>query len=326
MLVVVSEFMAQEGLELLRSSAEVRYQPEIYARPPQLRAACADAHGLVVRNCTRVDTALLASAPHLRVVGRLGSGLDNLDGDQLRAAGIEVVSAAGTNAVATAEFTLTAALLLARRWRPEWLGSGADWSRRASGEGIELCGRTIGLVGLGRVGLAVARRARALGLAVLAAAPGHSPEDVAVRDAGAELVGLPELLRRSDVISLHASLGPGTHHLIGRRELALARPGAVLINTARGGLLDEVALAVALREGWLAGAALDVRDPEPPPQPDPLDGLPGLIRTPHIAGLSREAQLQTALQVATGVLRVLRTAVRPATPATGGAEVLPGAR
>ena len=311
---------------MLRATAEVRYQPEIYARPAQLRAACAEADGLVVRNCTRVNAALLAAAPRLRVVGRLGSGLDNLDGDQLRIAGIEVVSAAGTNAVATAEFTLTAALLLSRRWRPEWLGPGADWSGRTAGEGVELCGRTIGLVGLGRVGLSVARRARALGLDVLAAAPGRSPQDVEVRDVGAELVGLPELLRRSDIISLHASLGPGTHRLIGRRELALARPGAVLINTARGGLLDEAALAVALREGWLAGAALDVRDPEPPSQPDPLDGLPGLIRTPHVAGLSREAQLQTALQVAAGVLRVLRMPAGPATPAAGEAGVLPGTR
>ena len=306
MRVVVCEFMAPEGLQLLARSAEVHYDPGLGDRRTDLCAACHEANGLIVRNRTRVDAALVASAPRLRVVGRLGSGLDNLDRQHLHAAGIEIVAAAGTNAVATAEFTLASALVLARRWRPEWLGGqGPDWAVRPVAAGSELCGKTIGLVGLGHVGQAVARRARALGLAVVAAAPGRRPEDADIRDCGAELVPLPDLMRRADVISLHASLAPGTRGLIGRHELALVRPGAVLINTARGGLLDKAALAVALREGWLAGAALDVRDPEPPGQPDPLDGLPGLIRTPHIAGLTAEAQRSTALQVAGGVLRVL---------------------
>lgn len=310
MRVVVAEFMAPEGLDVLTAAGTVCYEPSLCERPQELRAACTNAHGLVVRNRTRVGPELIAGAPNLRVVGRLGTGLDNLDLDCLRVAGVELVHAAGINAPATAEFTLTLALALARGLQPEWLGNqGPSWSDRPAHAGFEICGRTLGLVGLGRVGQAVARRARALGLHILAAHPGRRTDDPAVRECGAELLPLPELMRRSDIISLHASLSPRTFRLIGRRELALVRPGALLINTARGGLLDESALATALREGWLGGAALDVRDPEPPLAPDPLDGLPGLIRTPHVAGLTQEAQRNTSLQVASDVVRILTGAV-----------------
>jgi len=315
--VTVTEFMAAEGLAVLAASCQVVYDPGLGDRPADLRAALAETDGLIVRNRTRVNGELLAAAPRLRVVGRLGAGLDNLDIECLRGAHVGVVHAPGTNALATAEFTLAMALALARGLRPEWLApTGAAWADRPRQGGFELCGRTLGLVGLGRVGQAVARRARALGLTILATQPGRHRDDPVLRDCGAALLPLPDLLRRADVISLHASLTPGTHHLIGRRELALVRPGALLINTARGGLLDEAALATALREGWLAGAALDVRDPEPPPVPDPLDGLPGLIRTPHVAGLTEEAQRLTAVQVATAVVAVLTgaPAARPTDP------------
>lgn len=319
MRIVVSEFMAPEGLELLRAAEPVLYAPELGERPADLRQALLSCVALIVRNRTRVDAELLAAAPGLRVIGRLGSGLDNLDCAALRAAGIPWVHAPGGNALATAEFTLALILALARDLPRALLpGRVADWSLRARWEGREVSGRCLGLVGLGRVGQALARRARALGLTVLASHPGRGPDDPGVRECGVELVTLPELLRRVDILSLHASLTPATHHLIGRRELALLRPGALLVNTARGGLLDEAALAVALREGWLAGAALDVRDPEPPPVPDPLQGLPGLICTPHIAGLTREAQNATAVEVATGVLHALGVrprGPRPAAPA-----------
>ena len=306
MRVVVVEFMSQEGLATLSQGAEVEYDPTLCERPGALYAAVADAHALVVRNRTRVDAHLLAAAPRLKVIGRLGAGLDNLDLPTLRKAGVEAVYAPGVNAVATAEFTLALAFALARRLRPEWLGGrGADWAERPSCIGIELCGRTMALVGLGRVGQAVARKARALGMRVVAAQPSRSPDDPVVRDLGVELVTMPELLRGGDLISLHCPLTAETRGLIGRRELALVRPGAMLINTARGALIDETALALALREGWLAGAALDVRHPEPPADPDPLDGVPGLIRTPHIAGLTQEAQRLTGTQVARDVLRVL---------------------
>ena len=307
MRVVIAEFMAAEGLELLARGAQTRYDPGLGDDPPALAAALAGADGLIVRNRARVDARLLHAAPRLRAVGRLGSGLDNLDLPRLAAAGIEVVSAPGVNAGATAEFALCLALALARRLEPAWLGPrGPDFSGRAAYAGLELGGRTLGVVGLGRVGQALARKARALGMTALAAQPRREAADGTAREVGAELVPLPELLRRSDVLSLHTPLTAETRGLVGRRELALLRPTAVLINTARGGLIDEAALALALRERWLAGAALDVRDPEPPAQPDPLDGVPNLIRTPHVAGLTQEAQREASLVVAAGLLRVLR--------------------
>lgn len=306
MRVVVVEFMSPEGLAMLAQGAELEYDPSLCGAPARLRAAIARADGLIVRNGTRVDRDLLRAAPRLRVVGRLGAGLDNLDLLSLREMNIEAVYAPGVNAVATAEFTLTLALALARGFRPEWLdGRGPTWVERPSCAGIELAGRTLGLLGLGRVGQTVARKARALGMHILATQPGRAPDDPVVREVGARLVPLPELLRGADVISLHCPLTPETRGVIGRRELALVRPGALLINTARGGLVDETALAAALREGWLAGAALDVRASEPPKDPDPLAGVPGLIRTPHIAGLTQEAQRLTGTLVAREVLRVL---------------------
>ena len=319
MRVVVVEFMSPEGLSALAQQVEVAYDPTLWEHPERMPAAVADADALVVRNRTRVDARLLGSAPRLKAVGRLGAGLDNLDLAALREAGVEAVYAPGVNAVATAEFTLSLALALARGLRPEWLGGrGPDWSQRAASAGIELCGRTMGLVGLGRVGQAVAHRARALGMRIATTQHGRTPDDPVVRELGATLAPLPDLLRAADVVTLHCPLTPDTRGLIGRRELALVRPGTLLINTARGALVDEAALALALREGWLAGAALDVRDPEPPPDPDPLDGVPHLIRTPHIAGLTQEAQRLTGTMVARDILRALaRATTRPLAP---GAE------
>ncbi len=306
MRVVVVEFMSSEGLAVLAQGADLEYDPTLCERPAALRQALKAADGLVVRNRTQVDRGLLAAAPRLRVVGRLGAGLDNLDLPTLSQSGVEAVYAPGFNATATAEFTLTLAFALARRLRPEWLGGrGPDWQGREGAAGVELCGRAFGVIGLGSVGQTVARKARALGMAVVASQPNRTADDPLVRDLGVELRPLHDLLRQADVISLHCPLTPRTRGLIGRSELALVRPGSMLVNTARGGLVDEAALAQALREGWLAGAALDVRDPEPPLQPDPLDGVPGLIRTPHVAGLTQEAQRLTGLHVAHAVLRVL---------------------
>jgi (S)-sulfolactate dehydrogenase len=322
MRVVVAEFMSREGLEWLSRHTSVLYDPHLGAEPGRLRAHLPAAEALIVRNRVHVGPDLLEAAPRLRVVGRLGAGLDNLDLPALRAAGVEVVYAPGLNAGATAEFTIALALALARRLRAEWLGGlGPDWSDRAAHTGIELGGRTFGIVGLGRVGQAVARRARALGMDLLAVQPGRDPDDPLVRELGVELVELPELMRRAHVVSLHCPLTPQTRGLIGRRELALVQPGTLLINTARGGLVDERALALALREGWLGGAALDVRETEPPPVPDPLDGVPGLIRTPHVAGLTQEAQRLTSLHVAREVLRVLQG---QGAASAGRPEPLPG--
>lgn len=314
MQVVVSEFLSASGLDTLRAAAQVHYDPGLAADPERLRqlAACADA--LVVRNRTRVDTALLASAPRLRVVGRLGSGLDNLDQEAIRRRGIRLVHAAGINATAAAEFTLTLMLALARDFQPEWCaGPGPDWRARGLRLGRELAGKTLGIVGVGAVGAEVAKRARALGMRVLAA--GGAGTAATARALGVAVVPLAALWPAADVVSLHGRLTAETRHLISRETLAHFRPWATLINTARGALVDEAALDAALRTGRLGGAALDVRDPEPPPQPDPLAQTPRLIRTPHLAGLSVEAQERIATQVAAAVVTALRALE------TGGAVV-----
>lgn len=317
MQVLITEFMDGAGIGLLEAALAVRYRPELAAQPPGWLRAVREIDGLVVRNRVRVGRDLLAAAPCLRVVGRLGSGLDNLDLPALRRAGVTVVHAPDANTAATAEFALLLTLALARGLQPSWAsGDGPDWETRAHHVGQELGGHILGIVGFGRVGRALARRARSLGMRLLVSQPGRRPEDADLREVGAALVELPDLLRGADTVSLHAALTPATHHLIGARQLALLRPEATLVNTARGGLIDEPALATALREGWLAGAALDVRDSEPPRLPDPLDGVPNLLRTPHLAALTRQAQRSVSLQVAEDVVRVL-TGQPPLRPATG---------
>ena len=305
MRVVISEFMPASGLDTLREAAQVQYDPGLAQRPVVLREALALADALVVRNRTCVDAALLDAAPHLRVVGRLGAGLDNIDQTLLARRGVRLVHAPGLNATAAAEFTIGLAIALQRDFSPSWWsGPGPEWSRRGGRLGRELAGKTLGLVGLGAVGAAVAERGLALGLRVLASGGAGTAARAAAL--GIPLMELGALIPASDLLSLHCRLTPETHRLIDARTLALFRPWAVLINTARGGLVDEGALDAALRAGRLAGAALDVRDPEPPPAPDPLEATPHLLRSPHLAGLTLEAQEQIAASVAGGVLSALR--------------------
>jgi D-3-phosphoglycerate dehydrogenase len=313
-LILVAEFMAEEGLRVLRSFRETRYEPDLWRQPVRLRVLASEAAALVVRNLTPVDGGLLAAAPRLQVVGRLGVGLDNIDLAAARRHGVAVVYAPGANAVATAEFTLTLCLALARRLIPAAAAAASGRWEREAFAGCELAGRVLGVLGLGRIGRLVARRARALGMDVWAYHPSRGADDPEVRELGVRLVEREQLFRSADFVSLHLPLTAETRHLVGQGELALMRPDAFLINTARGGLVDERALARALREGWIAGAALDVREGEPPPRPDPLEGVPNLILTPHVAGLSREALRLTSLAVADDVVRVLR-GQRPLHPA-----------
>jgi D-3-phosphoglycerate dehydrogenase len=328
MRIVVAEWMWEEAVGVLDRAGRVHYDPELWRRPQALRAAIAGAEALVVRNQTRVDGELLAAAPRLRVVGRLGSGLDNVDSQAAAAAGVTVVYAPGANAVATAEFTLLLALSLARKLPVAAAAARAGKWARAELVGRDLAGAVLGVLGLGRVGTLVARRARALGMEVVTAHPRLQPDDPELRDVGARLLPLEGVLRSADVVTLHLPLRPDTYHLLGRRELALMKPGALLVNTARGGLIDEEALAQALAEGWIGGAALDVREQEPPPSPDPLAALPGVLLTPHVAGLSAESQRAACRRVAEDVVAVLagrpaRHALVPAGTPRRPAAVLP---
>lgn len=305
-MIVVAERLDPEALALLHGEHEVHADADLHARPAELRAALADAAALIVRNATRVDAELLDAAPRLRVVGRVGVGLDNLDLAALRARGVPATWTPGSNAVSVAEYTLGALLELFRRYRAATAAVRAGGWPRVEFGGLELSGRTLGIVGLGDIGSRVARLARAFGMRVVASDPAVERVGPVARELGVELLPLPELLTRCDALTLHAPLTESTRGLIGEEALARLRDDALFVNTARGGLVDEAALARALAAGRLAGVALDVRDPEPPGPDDPLARFERVILTPHVAGVTREALRRGSLRAAEDVLRVLR--------------------
>ena len=313
--VLVSEWIDPDALALLGAAHDVTYAPEVHRDPAALRAALADAAGWVVRNQTRVDAPALDAAPNLRVVARVGVGLDNLDLAALRARCVAVTWAPGSNAASVAEYVLGALIHLWRRFgdATEHV-RGGGWDRPAF-MGEEAFGRTLGLIGMGDIGARVARRAQAFGLHVVAYDPFVHEATFAVQELGVELLGLDEVLGRADAVSLHVPLTDATRGILGEAALRRMRPGALLVNTARGGLVDEAALARALVDGHLGGAALDVRPLEPPGADDPLARAPRLVLTPHVAGVTRQSNARASMHVAHEVLRALsgeplRTPVR----------------
>lgn len=306
-MILVTELMPEVGLALLRTTNhEIHYHPDLWKEREKMLAEAGKAHALVVRNQTQVDTDLLSNAPNLRIIGRLGVGLDNIDLDGAQTRNVRVVFARGANAIAVAEYVMAALLLLSRRL-DHAAGHVVEggWDRLAYG-GFELSGKTLGLVGLGEVGLRVARRAGAFGMHVLAIDPARQIGEAVVEESGIALVDLGTVLTESEFISLHAPLIPETHHMMNGASIARMREGAYLINTARGGLVDGNALATAVKQGHLAGAVLDVVDPEPLPMDHPLRKLPTVRVTPHIAGLTIEAQDKIARWVAQGIIEALK--------------------
>jgi (S)-sulfolactate dehydrogenase len=305
--IVVSEFMDGGAVDRLTAAHEVRYDPTLVDDAARLRDAAADADALIVRNRTQVRGALLAAMQRCKVVGRLGVGLDNIDVDACAARGIAVVPATGANALAVAEYVIAAALLLLRG---AYLSS-ADvaagrWPRDALGKGREVHGKTLGLVGFGSIGQRTASLARGMGLRVVAFDAVLAASDPAYAAAEVEAVSLDELLARSDIVSLHVPLIESTKRLFDAARLAAMKPGAVLVNTARGGIVDEAALAAALKSGHLSGAALDVFETEPLGAANAFAGCPNLLLTPHIAGVSAESNERVSLLIAERVLEVLR--------------------
>jgi D-3-phosphoglycerate dehydrogenase len=291
MKIVVADRISDAGLELLRAAGWQVAQPG----PPDLPAQLRDADALIVRSATRVTAELLEHAPRLRVVGRAGVGVDNIDLDAATQRGVLVMNTPGSNAVSVAEHTIALLLAVARQVPQLSVALHAGrWEKKSAG--VEVRGKTLGLIGLGRVGVEVARRARALEMNAVAHDPYVTPG--AAQEIGVELLPLDDLLARADFVSLHTALSPATEKLINAERIARMKRGARLINTARGELVDEAALAEALRSGQLAGAALDVFATEPPPADWPLRGLPHLIATPHVAGSTREAQEEVGYLIA----------------------------
>jgi D-3-phosphoglycerate dehydrogenase/(S)-sulfolactate dehydrogenase len=323
MKIVVTEYLHQAAVALLEEptrslEAEVHYRPELHRHMDALATELRDADALIVRNQTRVDETLLSRAPKLRVVGRVGVGLDNLDLPALRARGVTTTWAPGTNAVSVAEYVMGAMLEHFRRFAEASarLHQG-EWDRQAA-IGSEAYSKTLGIVGMGDIGSRLAKRARAFGMRVLAADPLVHHSSFAVQEYEVELTSLTALLSEADVVSLHVPLLPSTRHLIDADTLRHFKKAALLINTARGGLIDEPALASALKNGTLAAATLDVRESEPPGESDPLRGLPNVTLTPHVAGLTEEASRRSSLHVAEDVLRVLH-GEKPLSEVPGGA-------
>ncbi|KGD93488.1 3-phosphoglycerate dehydrogenase [Achromobacter sp. RTa] len=302
MRIVISEFMDTPAIEALRQRFDVRYAPELVDQREALLQAVGDADGLIVRNRSQVDAALLAAAPRLRAVGRLGVGLDNIDLDGCAARGIAVVPATGANARAVAEYVIGTVLALLRgAYFSSAAVAAGEWPRAALSQGLEAQGRTLGIVGFGGIGRLAARLARGLDMRVIGCDAALPPGHPAWEETGVAAMPLDELLAQADAVTLHLPLTPGTRHLLNADRIARLRPGAVLVNTSRGGIVDEAALAQALRAGLLRGAALDVYDQEPLPAGSPLAGAPNLILTPHIAGLTQEANTRVSDMVAAGV-------------------------
>jgi D-3-phosphoglycerate dehydrogenase / 2-oxoglutarate reductase len=304
MKIIIADKISERGIALLRETGWEVVMPAAAALPSEL----SNADGLVIRSATKATAALLAMAPKLRVIGRAGVGVDNVDVDAATRRGVLVMNTPGGNAVSVAEHTFALMLALARAVPQANASTQAGRWEKSVFSGTEMRGKTLGLVGLGRVGTEVARRARGLEMKVLAYDPYVTP--AAAREVEVDLVTLDELLAQSDVVSLHTALSATTEKMFDAAALAKMKKGARLINCARGELIDEVALAESLRSGHLSGAAVDTFATEPPKN-SPLIGLPNLIATPHIAGSTAEAQEEVgtaiALQVrdylADGVIR-----------------------
>jgi len=290
MRIVISESMDAPAVAQLAREFDVDYRPSLVDDPQALGKALATADAWIVRNRTQVRGELLAAAGRLRVVGRLGVGLDNIDLEACRSRNIRVFPAVGANAESVAEYVVAVAMVLLRgAYFSTAAVAAGRWPRAMLSQGHEIAGKTLGLVGFGSIGQVTAAKAKALGLRVVAFDPGVSADDPAWSRHGVERVDLDALLAGSDVVSLHVPLVAATRGLLDAGRLARMKKGSVLVNTARGGIVDEAALAKALQEGHLGGAALDVFDDEPLGAGGPLGDAPNLILTPHIAGVTAES-------------------------------------
>ncbi len=303
--ILISEEVSGPAIDALAARYSVARQPRLWEDRDRLLEAAADIRAVVVRNMTIIDREFLKAAPRMEVVGRIGVGMDNLDLDACAERNVVVCYPPDENAVAVAEHVFALLLGLARHVPAgDRMVREGGWERQAL-VGFELFGKTMGVLGYGRIGMRVGVRARAFGMSVVAYDPYLSPMHMAFTESGAEQLALEQVLRRSDVVSVHLPLTPGTRGLLDRKRLGLLKPGAILVNTSRGPVVDEAALTELLVSGRLGGAALDVREQEPPGE-SPLHSLANVVLAPHIAGWTREAQARVISTVAADVDRVLK--------------------
>jgi D-3-phosphoglycerate dehydrogenase len=301
--VLVADSIALDGLAPLASDPRFTVVVKPGLSGDDLANAIADADAVLVRSATKITRASLAKAGRLKAIGRAGVGVDTIDVEAATERGIPVLTAPAGNTIAAAELTMALLLAVARKVpAADRSMKAGEWDRK-SFNGIELYGKTLGLVGAGRIGGQVAKRARAFGMQVLVYDPYLTPERAMELDV--KLAALDEVITSADVLSVHVPLTEATANLVGAPQLASMKKGALLLNVARGGVVNEQALLAALTSGHLAGAALDVYEQEPLPKDSPLRALPNVVMTPHLGASTAEAQQNVAIEIAEAVRNCL---------------------
>jgi (S)-sulfolactate dehydrogenase len=303
--IVITEFMDEGPVEDLKVKYSVHWDPTLCDKPAEIKSLIGESRALVVRNRTRVNDDILTAGPKLEVIGRLGVGLDNIDMDACERHNVTVCPATGSNNVSVAEYALTAALMLLKRsfYSKNEILAG-EWPRNKY-IGLEARARTLGLLGYGMIGQSAAKMAQGLEMKVVAHDP-YQPTDASGWKY-AENVSLDELIARADVLSVHTPLLPETRNIIDAAAMAKMKKGSFLINTARGGIINEDDLIAALKSGQIAGAALDVFVDEPLSKQDAAKfaNTPNLIMTPHISGVTEESSAAISIITVENVLKVL---------------------
>lgn len=301
--VLVPDNVHPSALDVLNAADGIQVTAPGQMKRDETLAAIADADALIIRSATKVDAEMLAAAPKLKLIARAGVGVDNVDVETATRQGVVVMNTPEGNTIATAEHAFGLMLALARHIpEAEISMREGKWDRK-SFMGVELRGKTLGIVGFGRIGRAIAKRALAFEMTVIAHDP-YVPQDIAA-DLGVELVSLDELYSRADFITLHSVITDETRGMINRDTIAKMKRGVRIINAARGALCNEVDLAEAIKSGYVAGAALDVFNQEPPEQDNPLVGLPGVVHTPHLAASTEDAQVAVAVEAAQLIVAAL---------------------
>ncbi len=285
---------------------EVVFNPDIWNDAAALTQAAAEADAIIVRNQTQVSAELIAAAPNLKIVARAGAGLDNIDTEAATAAGIVVSYAPNENSLSVAELAMGMFISLARNIATADRDIRNGTWNRALFTGCELSGKTLGIVGIGHIGTLVAQRAKTFGMSLVAHDKFADPNAPHFADLDISFVTLDELLAQADFITVHLPLLPDTRRIFNKDRFAQMKPSAFFVNTSRGEVVDEGALAEALETGIIAGAALDVRETEPPGGGDPITGMDNAVLTPHIAAFTNEAQERVEAAVCRDTAAVLR--------------------
>lgn len=304
--ILISEFITSQALETLRSKHRVVYEPELHKDRSDLIAALQNIDALIVRNLTQVNEEILAGAPKLKVVGRLGVGLENIELPACAKRNIKVIPATGANAESVAEYVIGAAVALTRGFIPATISTlKGEWPRPRFSTYHEFLGKTVGIIGFGSIGRVVAKKANAFGLKCLAYDPMLTQSSIDLDGFAVPLLPLDQVLSNSDVITLHLPFLPETKNLFNAATMDQMKKGACLINTARGGIVDEKALVERLRSGHLGGAAIDVFEGEPAKDLSHFAGIENLILTPHVAGVTHESNERVSQMIADEVNRFL---------------------